>query len=346
MSQIENDEGQADGILPLVHRLVAGDSLSIDEARDFFSTVVNGRMDDIWLSAAIASIKLRGQRSEELAGAASALLESATPFPRPDYPFADVVGTGGDGHNTINLSTIAAITAAACGAKIIKHGNKSISSASGSFDLLQALGVDFDIEPETARQQVDQFGLCFLFAPRYHAGLRHAGNVRKTLKMRTIFNLLGPLVNPARPPLMLLGVADPRLLDQMARVLASLQCQSALVVHGSGVDEVAIHGPSSVVELDHGELREYQVEPADFGARCYHLDELTCHETAESHRRSVQVLQGQGSAAENSAVAVNVAMVLKLFGHDDLKHNFSTAVHALENGKPMELIRELVAGQA
>ena len=337
---------EADQILPLVHQLVAGESLSSAQASQFFTAVVNGEMDDVWLSAALATIKLRGQTAGELAGAAAALLESATTFPRPDEPFADVVGTGGDGHNTINLSTIAAITAAACGARIVKHGNRSISSASGSFDFLEALGVDFDIDPEMARRQFDRHGLCFLFAPRYHAGLRHAGKVRKTLKMRTIFNLLGPLVNPARPPLMLLGVADPVLLEQIAIVLRELGCQSALVVHGSGVDEVAIHGPTSIFEVQGSLITDYAVTPADFGADTYSLDELTCHDTHESHRRSIAVLEGQGGEAENTAVAVNVAMVLKLFGHEDLKQNFASAMHSLQHGRPMELIRELVAEQA
>lgn len=342
MTQAETDTDQ---ILPLVHQLVAGQSLTADQSHQFFSAVVNGQVDEVWLSAAVSTIKLRGQTAEELAGAAAALLESAALFPRPDYPFADVVGTGGDGHNTINLSTIAAITAATCGAKIVKHGNRSISSASGSFDLLEALGVDFDIDAESAREQVDAQGLCFLFAPRYHAGLRHAGHVRKKLKMRTIFNLLGPLVNPARPPLMLLGVADPGLLDQIADVLAMLQCRSALVVHGSGVDEVAIHGPTSVVELQDGEISKYEVAPADFDAPTCQLDQLTCDDTVESHRRSIAVLEGQGNDAENAAVAVNVAMVLKLFGHDDLKQNYAAAIESLQGGTPMELIRKLVAEQ-
>ncbi|MGI9518110.1 MAG: anthranilate phosphoribosyltransferase [Pirellulaceae bacterium] len=343
MTQAETDTDQ---ILLLVHQLVAGQSLTADQSHQFFSAVVNGQMDEVWLSAAVSTIKMRGQTADELAGAASALLASATPFPSPDYPFADVVGTGGDGHNTINLSTIAAITAATCGARIVKHGNRSISSASGSFDLLEAVGVNFDIDPEAARQQVDTRGLCFLFAPRYHAGMRHAGHVRKALKMRTIFNLLGPLVNPARPPLMLLGVADPGLLDQIAEVLAMLQCQSALVVHGSGVDEVAIHGPTSVVELQDGKIDKYEVAPADFDAPKWQLDQLTCNDTAESHRRSIAVLEGQGSDAENAAVAVNVAMVLRLFGHNDLKQNYATAIESLQRSAPGELIRKLVAEQA
>ena len=332
-------------ILSLVQELMEGQSLREEQARCFFEAVVDNQVDEILLSAAIAAIKVRTQTAGELAGAALALLDSATPFPRPDYPFADVVGTGGDGHNTINLSTLAAITAAACGLKIVKHGNRSISSVSGSFDLLEKLGVNFDLSPEQSKGQTDLHGVCFLFAPNYHSGLRHAANVRKTLKTRTIFNLLGPLVNPARPPLMLLGVADPALLIPVASVLARLGCESAFVVHGSGVDEVAIHDVTDVVEVRQGKLSQFQVFPEDFGSQRWPLDELVCHEADESHRRSIAVLWGQGSAAENAAVCINVAMMWKLFGSDDLKNNFALAMQTLREGKPMKVIEELLKGQ-
>lgn len=333
-------------ILQLVHSLIEGESLSEAKAQQFFRAVVEGQVEEILLAAAITAIKVRTQTAGELAGAALALLDSATPFPRPDYPFADVVGTGGDGHNTINLSTIAAITAAACGLKIVKHGNRSISSVSGSFDLLEKLNVDFSGSPEQSRAQTDQFGVCFLFAPNYHSGLRHAANVRKTLKARTIFNLLGPLVNPARPPMMLLGVADPALLAPIATVLLRLGCESALVVHGSGVDEVAIHGETTVVEVANGALNQYEVSPADFGCEEFPLSELVCHQADESHQRSKAVLRGQGHPAENAAVCVNVAMIQKLFGNQDLKNNYALAMENLMAGRPMSLIERMVGEQS
>ncbi|MDG2014911.1 MAG: anthranilate phosphoribosyltransferase [Pirellulaceae bacterium] len=333
-----------DHILMLVQDLLAGQRLSEQASRQFFDAVVNGQVEDVLLSAAVAAIKVRNQTPEELAGAALALLDSATPFPRPDYPFADVVGTGGDGQNTINISTITAITAACCDVKIVKHGNRSISSVSGSFDLLEKLGVDLTATPDQLRRQVDDYGISFLFAPQFHAGMRHAGQVRKTLKTRTIFNLLGPLVNPARPPLMLLGVADPTLLHPIAGVLGRLGCEAAFVVHGSGVDEVAVHDKTTVVELRDQKLIEWEVSPADFGCEVWPLSDLVCHEVGESHKRSVAVMEGRGTAAENAAVSVNVAMVLKLFGRDDLKKNFVTAQEALATGKPKDLINKLVKG--
>ena len=331
----------SDAVLPIVQSLLGGQALDETQAQQFFASVVAGEVSEVHLAAAISAIKIRTQTVDELTGAARALLDSATRFPRPDYDFADIVGTGGDGHNTINLSTIAAITAAACGAKIIKHGNRSISSVSGSFDLLEKLGIDFNVEPTVSRKKADEFGLCFLFAPNFHAGLRHAANVRKSLKARTIFNLLGPLVNPARPPKMLLGVADPELLEPIANVLKRLECQRAYVVHGSGVDEVAIHGPTTVVELKDGEFSEVELTPSDFGAEEFELEQLVCHDPVESHERSRNVLSGNGSDAENSAVSVNVALLLKLFDEHDLKYNFSRSIESLASGKPMHLVEQI-----
>ena len=212
--------------------------------------------------------------------------------------------------------------------------------------MLEKLGINFDIHPEESRAQTDRHGICFLFAPNYHSGLRHAANVRKTLKARTIFNLLGPLVNPARPPLMLLGVADPTLLMPIATVLQRLGCESAFVVHGSGVDEVAIHDKTSVVELHHNQLTQYELAPVDFGSETFALEELVCHTANESHLHSMAVMSGKGSPAENAAVSVNVAMVLKLFGHDDLGNNFALAMESLLAGKPTRLIEEMVEGES
>jgi anthranilate phosphoribosyltransferase len=325
---------------------MAEGSWSSSQAVRFFSQVVRGETDNELLRAALVALAGRCPTSDELAGAARALLDTATPFPRPDYEFADVVGTGGDGHQTINLSTIAAITSAACGCRIIKHGNRSVTSCSGSFDFLESLGIDFGISPDASRRQIDQHRICFLFAPRYHPGMRHAAPVRQSLKMRTIFNLLGPLVNPARPPAILLGVAEPRLLRPVAEALRELGCQRAVVVHGSGVDEVAVHGPTSIVRVEGNQIESATVQPEDFGAQPFPLQELVCGDAAASHRRSAAVLAGRGSLAENTAVCVNVAMVMSLFGSDNLPQHFRTAMDVLRAGEGMKLVQRLVSEPA
>src|SRR5439155_4796138 len=182
-----------------------------------------------------------GETSEELIGAAAALRRAAQPFPSPDYLFADSCGTGGDFSGSINVSTAAGIVAAACGLPVVKHGNRSFTSQCGSADVLEALGAKLDVSAERSRAILDQTGFCFLLAPLYHPGIAHAGPVRRALKVRTIMNLLGPCLNPARPQVQLLGVPDPSLLRPIAETLDALGVERALVVHGSGLDEIALH---------------------------------------------------------------------------------------------------------
>ncbi len=212
-------------------KLYQAQTLSQQESHQLFSAVVRGELKPEQLAAALVSMKIRGEHPNEIAGAATALLENAAPFPRPDYLFADIVGTGGDGSNSINISTASAFVAAACGLKVAKHGNRSVSSKSGSSDLLAAFGINLDMNADKSRQALDELGVCFLFAPKYHTGFRHAMPVRQQLKTRTLFNVLGPLINPAHPPLALIGVYSPELVLPIAETLrvlgVSTRCGSA-----------------------------------------------------------------------------------------------------------------------
>ena len=326
--------------------LLAGRSLDRHQSRSLFEEIVSGRLPETILAAAIVAMKIRGETVDELVGAAQALLATATPFPNSPCDSVDIVGTGGDGLNTLNISTLAAITAATCDVSIAKHGNRSISSISGSFDFLTSLGLDINQTPEVASQSLREHGICFLFAPNYHSGLRHASAVRKELKTRTIFNLLGPLVNPARPKSMLLGVAQPVLIKKMAEAMSELGCQNVAVVHGSGLDEVAIHGPTDVVLVSARAISELQYTPGDFGLPVFALDHLVCTDAVESHARSRRVLSGDGSDAENAAVAVNVALAMSLVGKTDLKSNTAQAIASLKNGEPMKLVRRMTGKEA
>ena len=195
----------------ILDKLYAGTSLSTVESQDFFSQVASGNIDPLILSSALTALKIKGETPEEIAGAAFAFRQHATPFPELDFPVGDSCGTGGDGTNTFNVSSTVAIVAAAAGLKIAKHGNRSISSKSGSADLMETLGITLDISPDKAAESLRETGMAFLFAPQYHSGVRHAVPVRNALKTRTIFNILGPLLNPAKPSYQLLGVYDPSL---------------------------------------------------------------------------------------------------------------------------------------
>ena len=326
--------------------LLAGRPLNRDQSRSLFEEIVTGQLPETIVAAAIVAMKIRGETVDELVGAAQALLAAATVFPGSPCDSVDIVGTGGDGLNTLNISTLAAITAATCGVSIAKHGNRSISSVSGSFDFLTALGLDINQTPDVASESLREHGICFLFAPNYHSGLRHASAVRQALKTRTIFNLLGPLVNPARPRSMLLGVAQPALLKKLAGAMSELGCQNVAVVHGSGLDEVAIHGPTEVVLVSAGAISERQLSPGDFGLPTFALNELVCTDVVTSHARSRRVLSGDGSDAENAAVAVNVALAMSLVDKADLKSNTVQAIASLKSGEPMKFVRRLAGQEA
>lgn len=288
--------------------------LTRDESRQSFAAIVKGQLPESETIDLLVKLRQRGESSEEIVGAAQALLEDAVEFPKPDYLFADVVGTGGDGTNTINVSTAVAFVAAEAGLPIAKHGNRAVSSRCGAADLLEQFGFNLDMSPATARRCLDETGVTFLFAPRYHAGIRHATTARKRLATRTIFNILGPLLNPARPPCMLVGVYDPALCRIVAEALNSLGCGTALVVHGSGLDEIAVHGPTTAVELQSGKLIEQILAPADFQAESYPLGDLIGGPPEANARAIADLLSGKGAPAGQTAIAANAGALLKLAG--------------------------------
>lgn len=325
----------------LLEKLFQAQTLNFDESRQLFSAIVQGKLSDSQLAAAVISMKIRGEHPDEIAGAASALLDNAQPFPRPDYLFADIVGTGGDGSNSINISTASAFVAAACGLKVAKHGNRSVSSQSGSSDLLAAFGVPLEMTPQQSRQALDQTGVCFLFAPQYHSGFRHAMPVRQQLKTRTLFNVLGPLINPARPPLALIGVYSAQLVLPVAQTLQLLGYQRAAVVHSDGMDEVSLHAPTRVAELHNGKIDSYQLTASDFALPGYDKSSLTGGSPQENCRIISRLLQGNGSEAQQAAIAANVAMLLRLHGEDNLPASAAKAMEILQSGTAWQRVTAL-----
>jgi anthranilate phosphoribosyltransferase len=326
-------------ILSYLDTLYQQQDLTQTQSEALFTKVVKGELDDIVISSMLTALKIKGESPAEIAGAASALIHNAAPFTRPNYPFADIVGTGGDGHNTINISSAAAIVAASCGVKVAKHGNRSVSSKSGSADLFRTFGMDLTMSANTARQCLDDHGLCFLFAPKYHAGIKHAMPVRTTLKTRTLFNLLGPLANPAKPTHMMIGVYAPELVRPFAETLKLLGYQDALVVHGSGLDELALHGPSDIAELRGNEITEYKLAPEDFGLTRYPLDAIKGGEPDENKALIELVLSGKGDHAHESAVAMNAAALIKLTGKaNTYAEGAQLAIKAMQSGQALNTI--------
>ncbi|WP_276902672.1 bifunctional anthranilate synthase glutamate amidotransferase component TrpG/anthranilate phosphoribosyltransferase TrpD [Frischella perrara] len=328
-------------VQPILNKLYQGQILEQSESEILFSQIIQGKLEATKLATAIISMKVRGETPQEIAGAANALLRHADPFVAPEYDFTDIVGTGGDGTNSINISTASTFVAAALGFKVAKHGNRGVSSKSGSSDVLAALGIKLNMSAETARQALDELGVCFLFAQQYHSGFRYAAPIRQQLKTRTIFNILGPLINPAKPKRILLGVYDRGLLKPIAETLCMLGYKHAIVVHGSGMDEVAIHGTTYVAEVIDGVIDYYEINPEDFGLTTYTLKDIEGGTPEQNRDMLVDILQGHGKPAHEAAIAVNVAMLMKLFDHNDLKANAAKAITMMHSGQPYQLLTAL-----
>lgn len=335
---IDQEEHLGDDALSHV---LSGHTLNQGQAKALFTQIMRGDFSDIELSAFLSAMKIRSETVNEIIGAAAVMLENATIF---DYPkdgwIADNCGTGGDGTQSINISTIACLVAVAAGVKMAKHGNRSVSSKSGSADLLEHLGINIELSPEKASQCLEQVGMSFLFAPLYHKAVKNVMPIRKALRTRTIFNLLGPIVNPARPNIQLLGVYDSALCLPIAQVLRKLGCQRAMVVHGSGMDEICLHGVTSVAHLHDGHISEYTLSPEDFGLQQYSLQEIKGGDPKENAKIALNILGGKGTAAQNAWVAANVAPILVMAEQaKDLKQAVQKALDILDNGQALALLK-------
>lgn len=327
----------------VLQQLIDGQSLSQEDAQAFFQQMITGNVAPELLASVLTALKIKGETPSEIGGAAIAARQSATQFPEVDFDVTDCVGTGGDGANTINISTTAAILAAACGVKMAKHGNRSVSSMSGSADLLEAFGANLMMSPEVAANCLAQTNFCFLFAPAYHAGFKHAAPVRKAMGVRTLFNILGPLVNPAAPKTMLLGVYTPELLKTMASALQITGVEKAWVVHGSGLDEIALHGETQIVAIENGSLIEKTVSPEDFGLARATLEDIKGGTPQENANIIKNILQGKGEEAHNNAVLMNAAAILYLHNKaDSLEQCTQMASEVLASGKAFETLMQYV----
>jgi anthranilate phosphoribosyltransferase len=324
-------------------RLYSGESLDEAAAEQLFGELVAGRLDEPSISGMLIALRLKGETADELIGAARALRAADIDFPRPDYLFADSCGTGGDGSSSINVSTAVAFAAAASGLPIAKHGNRSVTSRCGSADVLEQLGAKLDVAPEVSRRALDETGICFLFAPAYHPGLRHAGPVRRALKIRTIMNMLGPCVNPAEPAVQLLGVADPSLLEPVARTLSALGVERALVVHGSGLDEIALHGETEAISLSAGALERLTLAPEHAGLTRRPAESLRGGGPEENAERLKALLMGYGLPAEEEVVALNAGALLMTAGlAAELKEGVGRALQAVRSGEAYRRLKLFV----
>ncbi len=297
----------------VLEAVIRGRSLTAAEARAVFDQVFAGKIEPAQLAALLTALRMKGETPDEIRGAASAMVEAATAFPRPEgIEIGEIVGTGGDGMKTINVSTTAALAAAAAGLHIAKHGNRGVSSLSGASDVLTALGINIRPTPDEAADLLKTTGFCFCFAQLYHPAMRFAGPVRGAMKVRTVFNVLGPLTNPAHPDYAVIGVYDPALLETVAQTLKGLGMKRAFVVHGAGLDEVAVHGVTQAAELtEDGAIVRRTFTPSDFGVtNVYAVEDVKGGAPEENARITEAILAGKGTPAQHDMVAANLAILL------------------------------------
>lgn len=330
-------------IREVIGRLVAGEHLGEDEAAQVMEEIMAGEAEEAQVAAYLVALRLRGETVEVIAGSARAMRAQAIQVRAQVEPLVDTCGTGGDGSGTINISTAAALVAAGAGVSIAKHGNRGVSSPSGSADVLEALGVRIDLEPDQVRRCIEEAGIGFLFAPRYHPGMRFAAPTRKALGIRTLFNVLGPLANPAGADRQVMGVFAPEWVEPIAQVLERLGCREAMVVHGlEGLDELSICGPTQVIHLREGRYQRRVVEPEDAGLKRYPREAVRGGTPQENARRIRAVLEGQEQGAVREVVLLNAAAALVVAGRaEDLRDGAIQAAAAIDSGAARERLDAL-----
>lgn len=343
------------GSLTIALRTIGnGEDLSCKEAESAMTEILSGSAEDMRIAAFLAALRFKGETVNELVGFAMAMRKHATPiFPagraRVEEALVDTAGTGGDAQGTFNISTVTAFVIAGAGVRVAKHGNRSFTSRCGSADVLEALGVRLDLPVERIAQAIDEIGIGFLFAPAIHAAMKHAANARRELRIRTVFNLLGPLTNPANASAQIVGVYDASLADLLARALGELGVRRAFVVHGAdGLDEISISGETTIAELRDGAVQSYSVTPEDFGLSRTGIETLRGGDAAQNAHIIERILGGQGLPHEHGPrrdiVLANSAAALVAAGRAaDFLDGVRLAAESIDSGAARAKLDALVA---
>jgi anthranilate phosphoribosyltransferase len=327
-----------------IKAVIARQDLSGDEMKSVMQQIMTGECTPSQIGGFLVGLRMKGETVDEMSAAARVMRELATRVEVSADHLVDTAGTGGDASGSFNISTASALVAAAAGARVAKHGNRSMTSNSGSADVLEAAGVKLDISPQQIRDCVEQVGVGFMFAPAHHGAMKHAIGARKEMAVRTIFNVLGPLTNPAGAPNQVIGVFDGDLLETMAKVLKQLGSKHVMVMHAEdGMDEISISSPTRVVELKHGEITSYTISPADFGMGTASLDELRVDSAEQSLAMIRGVFAGNPGPAHD-IVCLNAGAAIYVAGcADSLAAGVEAARAAISSGKAAEVLQNLVA---
>ena len=329
-------------------KLVNKGDLTYDEAKQVMLEIMKGETTATQNAAFLAALSTKSTKAEtidEISGCAEAMRSLATPVPHPGMEVMEIVGTGGDGAHSFNISTTSAFVVAAAGVKVAKHGNRAASSLCGTADCLEALGVNINQTPEKALEMLEKTNFCFLFAQKYHAAMRFVGPIRKELGFRTVFNILGPLTNPAKPEYFLLGVYDEYLVEPLAKVLASLGVKKAAVVYGQArLDEISPVGPTTICELRDGYYRTTVIRPEDFGMTSGNKEELVGGVPEVNAQITRDILSGKTQGTRRNAVLLNAGTALFTAGRaETIAGGIQLAARMIDSGKAMETLEKCIA---
>lgn len=325
--------------------IVEGQNLSTQQTQEVFHLIMTGAATPAQIGAFLAAIRVKGETAEEIAGAALVMRELSTKVPVSDPHLVDTCGTGGSGVKLFNISTAAAFVTAAAGAKVAKHGNRKMTSFSGSADVLEAAGVNLELNPEQIARCVAEVGVGFMFAPAHHSAMRHAGPVRQEIGVRTMMNVLGPMTNPAGARRQVIGVFSPLWQEKMAQVLALLDAEHALIVHSDGLDEIRLDAPTRVVELKDGSIDSYEISPSDLGINLQTSDacSILAADSVESSLALFQTALQEPDSLAADIVSMNAGAAIYAAGvATTMQHGVSMAQDAIAAGLAKERLAELV----
>jgi len=326
-----------------IKQLIAGKSLAMEQAEQVMEEIMDGEATPAQFGAFVTALRLKGETVDELIGMAC-IMRARSIKVNAGQPLIDTCGTGGDAAGTFNISTGAALVAAGAGLKVAKHGNRAMSSRCGSADVLEAMGVKIDCDAASIEHCIQETGIGFMFAPLFHPAMKYAAAPRREIGIRTVFNLIGPLTNPAGAEAQVIGVAEGTIVEKIALTLKGLGCRHALVVHGErGIDEIAIDGRTHICELRDEEIKNYDISPADFGLTEAGMDSMKGGDTAENVKILRGVLSGGGDGPKRQVVLMNAAAAL-LAGDrvGDLRQGYKLAAEVIDSGQAMAKLEKLV----
>jgi anthranilate phosphoribosyltransferase len=328
-----------------LRKLIAGQHLDRDTMHGIFSQMMDGQASEAQKSALLVALKMNGETADEITGAAMAMRERVTPLDVDREGLIDTCGTGGDGAGTFNISTMAALVAAGAGAPVAKHGNRAVSSSCGSADVLTALGANVNLDAAQASEVLRRIGIAFLFAPKLHPAMGAVVSVRRDLGVRTIFNVLGPLTNPAFARRQVLGVYADDLVEVVAEVLRALGAEHAMVVHSrDGLDEISVSAPTHVCEVRDGRIRSYDINPEERGVGRHSLAEIRGGDVAENARIARTVLEGRTNGARRDVVAANAGAALYVSGAaSSVRDGVTMALDSIASGAARGKLEQLIA---